>query len=194
MRAQRTAILLGICISLMALPPAVSAQQTGQSLGDTAKKAKEQQKQAPKGKVWTNDNLPTAATVSVVGQAPPENAAGTDQNQPSQTGESKGASSTEGSNSDLAQAKADLADAQKKLDSLKTDLDIAQRKYKLDSNQFYSGPDYANDLAGQAKLDADTKDIASKQQDVNAAQKDVDDLQKKLDAMTEKTATPPSKS
>ncbi len=77
MKAQRMAVLFGVCLFLAGLPAVAAAQQTGQSLGDAARKVKEQQKQAPKTKVvWTNDNLPTSATVSVVGQAPQQGNAG----------------------------------------------------------------------------------------------------------------------
>ncbi|MGB6877261.1 MAG: hypothetical protein WBD87_14640 [Candidatus Acidiferrales bacterium] len=191
MRVQRVAMLLGICAFLAGLPAAAAAQQTSQSLGDAARKAKEQQKQAPKAKiVWTNDNLPTSASVSVVGQPSQQDASNTSEAQPGgEAGTPPSASDAGTLAGDLSKTSAELAEAQKKLDSLKTDLDIAQREYKLDSNQYYSTPNYAADQQGQAKLDADKSQIAAKQQAMEAAQKKVDDLQKQVDSLNEKLKT-----
>lgn len=169
MKAQKAAVMLGICAFLAGLPGIAKAQQTGQSLADAARKAKEQQKQAPKAKVvWTNDNLPTSATVSVVGQPQQGNAADAAQAQPA---EEAGTAPTSDDANDLAKATAELADAQKDVESLKTDLDIAQREYKLDSDQYYGTPDYAADQQGQAKLDTEKSEMAAKQEALEAAQK-----------------------
>ncbi|MFZ3244148.1 MAG: hypothetical protein WA185_03655 [Candidatus Acidiferrales bacterium] len=191
MKAQKAAVILSICAFLVGLPGIAKAQQTGQSLADAARKAKEQQKQAPKAKVvWTNDNLPTSATVSVVGQPQQGNAADAAQAQPA---EEAGTAPTSDDANDLAKATAELADAQKDVESLKTDLDIAQREYKLDSDQYYGTPDYAADQQGQAKLDTEKSEMAAKQEALEAAQKKVDELQKKVDELNEKlkaTASP----
>jgi chromosome segregation ATPase len=191
MKAQKAAVVLGICAFLAGLPAVTRAQQTGQSLADAARKAKEQQKQAPKAKmVWTNDNLPTSATVSVVGQPQQGTAASAAQAQPT---EEAGTSPTSDDANDLAKATAELTDAQKDVESLKTDLDIAQREYKLDADQYYGTPNYAADQQGQAKLDAEKSEIAAKQEALEAAQKKVDELQKKVDELNEKlkaTAAP----
>jgi hypothetical protein len=139
MKAQRVVVFLGACALFGGLATFASAQQTSQSVADAARKAKEQQKQAAKAKVWTNDNIPTSATVSVVGQAPqggnvaspPTAAAPTTPETPDQL------------TTDRDNTSADLAQAQKDLASAKTDLDIAQREEKLDSDQFYGTPNYA---------------------------------------------------
>jgi glucose/arabinose dehydrogenase len=182
MKVQRAALLLAIGVLLAGLPAAVAAQQTSQSLADAARKAKEQQKQAPKAKiVWTNDNLPTTASVSVVGQAAqPADATNTNEAQPNAK---SGTEVPENADSDSTKVSAELADAQKQLDSAKTDLDIAQREYKLDSDQYYSTPDYASDQQGKEKLDTDKSQVEAKQQAVDEAQKKVDELQKELDSL-----------
>jgi glucose/arabinose dehydrogenase len=180
MKVQTIAVLLATGVLLAGLPAAVAAQQTNQSLADAARKAKAQQKQEPKAKiVWTNDNLPTTASVSVVGQTPqPANA--TSEAQPSAN---SGNEAPEDADSERAKTSAELVDAQKQLDSAKTDLDIAQRESKLDSDQYYSTPDYASDQQGKAKVDADKSEVEAKQQAVDEAQKKVDDLQKELDSL-----------
>lgn len=185
MRTQRIALMFGACALFVGLPAIGHAQQTSQSLADAARKAKEQQKQAPKAKtVWTNDNLPNAPTVSVVGQTPQEAAtANTNEAQAN----SQAATSASGDiDSERAKISADLEQAQKQLDNLKTDLDLAQRESKLDSDQYYSGPDFASDQQGKAKLDSDKSQVEAKQQAVDQAQKKVDELQKELDSLDAK--------
>ena len=192
MKLQRLVVLLSVCGFCASMPATSVAQQTSQSAADAAKKAKEQQKPAPKAKVWTNDNLPTAPTVSVVGQAPPQAAeaglAGADV--------ATAASSDNGRalTSERDRATAELAQAKKVLSDVKTDLDLAQRNYKLDSNQYYSAPDYADDVQGQARLNNDKDQVFAKQQTVDAAQKKVDDLQKQLDALNGKLRSAPDSS
>jgi hypothetical protein len=59
---------------LFLLPLEARAQQPGQSVADAARKAREQRKDAPKaGKVFTNDNIPAAGSVSAIGPPPAEN-------------------------------------------------------------------------------------------------------------------------
>lgn len=185
MRTQRIALIFGACALFVGRPAIGHAQQTSQSLADAARKAKEQQKQAPKAKtVWTNDNLPNAPSVSVVGQTPQE--ATTANTNESQANSQAATSASGDSDSERTKLSTELADAQKQLDSLKTDLDIAQREYKLDSDQYYSSPDYAADQQGKAKLDSDKSRVQAKQQAVDEAQKKVDELQKELDSLTAK--------
>lgn len=186
MNGRRVAMFLGACALLGGLPAFVAAQQMSQSVADAARKTKEQQKQATKAKVvWTNDNIPTSATVSVVGQAPQGGTAATAGQPPTPTAEAA-AESPEQLATDRDNATADLAQAQKDLASAKSDLDIAQREEKLDSDQFYGTPDYAGDRQGQAKLAADKTQAAAKQQAVDAVQKKVDELQKHLDDLNNK--------
>lgn len=184
MKAQRVVALLGTCALLggfATLAGARQTQQASQSVADAARKVKEQQKQGPKAKVvWTNDNVPTSASVSVVGQAPrtinPAAAA-----EAPTTPETREELAT-----DRDKVASDLAQAQKDVASAKTDLDIAQREQKLDSDQFYGTPDYAGDRQGQTKLAADKSQVTAKQQACDAAQKRVDDLQKQLDDLNDK--------
>jgi hypothetical protein len=189
MKARRVAAFLGTCAlfgGLATIAGAQQTQQTSQSVADAARKAKEQQKQGAKTKVWTNDNIPTSATVSVVGQAPQ---AGNAANQETAAAPA-GPETPEELTTERDNTTADLAQAQKDLASAKTDLDIAQREEKLDSDQFYGTPNYAGDQQGQAKLAADKSQVTAKQQAVDAAQKKVDDLQKQLDDLNGKLKSP----
>lgn len=153
-------------------------QQSGQSVAEAARRAREQQKNAPKAKtVWTNDNIPNSpGELSVVGQ-PAASAAGSSENAPAAGNAAALPSADKGKlAAERAKAASELEDAQRQLRSLKTDMNILQQEYNLDSAQLYSTPDYTKNQQGQAKVDAEKTAMAAKQQEVNAAQKKADDL------------------
>jgi hypothetical protein len=83
---------------------------------------------------------------------------------------------------DTSALQSGLEEAKQKLESLKTDLDILQRKYALDQQTYYSKPEYQSDKDGAAALQGEDNQIQDKEQDVEAAQKRVDDLQAQLQA------------
>lgn len=163
--------------------PAASGQQ--ESLADAARRAQEQKKSQPKAaKVWDNDTIPAVpGNVNVVGQsgestgaqAPAAPEAGQKPSGPA-TPEQKAAIE-----SDLNSAKANL-------ESLKTDLDIAQRKYAMDEQSYMGKPDYSKDKAGAAALKDEKDQIDAKQQEIADAQKKIDDLQAQLDAANSETS------
>jgi hypothetical protein len=182
--------LLGLMIgptSGMAAAQQQQAQvQQSQSVAEAARKAKEQQKNAPKATtVWTNDSIGNVqGTINVVGKPSAPQAAPTLAGaQPGATGVSTAVVAPEVSEADRAKLQGELDDAKKALAGVKTDLDIAQRKYDLDSAQYYGTPNYAANQQGQVTLNNEKTDIASKKQSVDAAQKKVDDLEKQLKAL-----------
>jgi hypothetical protein len=129
-------------------------------------------------KVWDNDNIPTTnGNISVVGQAGPseaEPAASTPAGPTEKTG-------TPATPEQQAAIQADLNASKARLESLKTDLDIAQRKYALDQQTYQSNPNYT-DKSGAQALDDEKEQIAAKQQEIEEAQKKVDELQAQADA------------
>lgn len=154
-------------------------QQQGNSVAEAARRAKEQKKEQPKASAahsWDNDTIPaTPGGINVVGQpgeagAAPA-AAGAGQQPPAPiTAEQKAA------------IQANLDSAKAKLESLKTDLDIATRKYALDEQMYMGKPDYQKDKEGAAALQAEKDDIAAKQQEIADAEKQIQDLQAQADA------------
>ena len=185
MKTQTIGLLLASC-GIFAVPLVARGQQQDQSLAEKARQIREKEKAAPKPNIiWSNQNLPTNAALSIVGQV-----SSTAQNSDSQESAAAGqnekhADATE-LESELAKLKSQLDDSKKDLKSAQKDLDLAQRLQKLDSDQHYSTPDYKSDQAGAAKLDADQKQVTAKQADVDAKQKKVDDLQKKIDDLNAK--------
>ena len=185
MKTQTIGLLLAGW-GIFAVPLVAGAQQQGQSLAEQARQIREKEKTSPKPNVvWTNRNLPTDAALSIVGQLTPSAQSSATQ-EAAVNAQNEKPADTAGVQSELAKLKSQLEDAKKDLKSAKTDLDLAQREAKLDSDQHFSTPDYENDEAGKAKLDADQKQVTAKQADVDAKQKKVDDLQKKIDDLNAK--------
>lgn len=73
---MRRILWIAAAALLFLVPLEARAQQPGQSVADAARKAREQKKEAPKAvKVFTNDNIPGAGSVSVIGPPPAESTA-----------------------------------------------------------------------------------------------------------------------
>ena len=87
---------------------------------------------------------------------------------------------------------AEVAKAKEKLAELEKQQDLLQRQFALDKDTVYSNPDYANDTAGLARLDALQQQINDKQQAVSDAKAHLAELQSKLDqvAPPEETTQP----
>lgn len=195
------AILLVSPIAMVASASAQSqdASQPDQqqdSLAAAARRAREQKKEEPKAaKVWDNDNLPsTPGTVSVVGGAG-ENGASETSGQSEQGQQQQGQQAANSnapapaSDKEKAANAAELAADQDQLKSLKTDLDIAQRKLVLDQQMYYQKPDYASDKAGAAALKDEQDQIAAKQQQIDDLQKKIDALQSQSGAASDNSST-----
>jgi hypothetical protein len=156
-------------------PPRADQQQD--SLAAASRRARAESKDQPKpAKVWDNDSIPTTTgNISVIGQAaaPPDNSPVADNSpaKPAPSAEKKSAA-----------LETELAAAKQQLESLKTDLDIMQRKYTLDDSMYRGKPDYTSDKAGAAAMKDEKDQVDAKLQEVADAQKRIDDLQVQLDA------------
>lgn len=198
------AIVILLQAGLTSAKQPLEQQQQGDStsIADAARRSREQKKEQPKGtKVWDNDTIPRKpGAVSVVGQTPaadvtddsatkPADGDGTAASQPTSTDSTSSAvpaaDKSEGSkaSAELAAIQTDLASAKTHLQTAKTDLDILQRKFTLDSQMYYSKPNYAADKDGAANISAEKSDLEAKQQEVADAQMKVDQLEAKLAAV-----------
>jgi len=81
-----------------------------------------------------------------------------------------------------AKIQAQINDAKENIASMKTDLDLMQRTEVLDSQMYYSKPDYSNDRAGARKLTDEQAKIAEKQQAIDEAEKKLAELETLLKA------------
>jgi len=173
---------------LLTLPVGMaSAQQQPQqqtdSIADAARRSREQKKeQAKPAKVWDNDTMPRKpGGVNVVGQSAPSSTPPAANAQAAGGAPEAGAAkSSEKSAKDVKALQASIAAAKEQLQSVKTELDILQRKYNLDSQMYYGKPNYAADANGAAKLADEKSQIDAKQQEVDAAQKKVSQLEEEL--------------
>jgi hypothetical protein len=157
---------------------ATQSDQQQDPLAAAARRAREQKKDEPKAaKVWDNDNIPTAPNaVSVVGSPAADNST-----QPVPDAQGQAANSNEQPKpEDKAAAAADLNADKQQLQTLKTDLDILQRKFVLDQATYYGKPDYQSDREGASMLTGEQSQIDSKQKAIDDLQKNINDLQSKV--------------
>ena len=190
------AVLISNC-ALAAVSWAQSQDNSSQSVAEAARKAKERKKNAPKeNHVITEDTLNLrAASADASGAPPPGTVLNTTPVAPSSDAASgEGAPATDANStaarsaetstsSDDEKKKAEMAAAVARTKELlaqtQNELDVLKRRLALDSDSFYSNPDYAHDTLGKAKLDDMKQSISDKQISV-------DDLKRKLTELMEK--------
>lgn len=174
---------------------AALAQGTSQSLGDYARSVKKS-KSAPAQtapKIYDNDNLPAAASVSVVGNASSEATNKPDAKDENGAPASNGAADKDkkdepqikpGQSIDerkqaLDAWKEKLAAQNEKVSTLAHELDIVQREYRVKAAEFYADTARrTQNPTGFAKDDADYKQqIADKQKALDDAKTKLSDMQ-----------------
>jgi hypothetical protein len=158
----------GMAVAQQQPPP---QQSQTDSLAAAARRARAQNKEKPKPAiVWNNDNISSTknAPVNILGQAAPA--------------ASEPAAKPGAAHGDKGSLDGALTAAKANLESLQTDLDLLQRKYKLDQMAVYVNPNSRKDKSGAADLQDQQDQIDAKQQEVADAQKKVDDLESQLDA------------
>lgn len=151
-----------------------------QSLGEAARKIRQQKAGAPKAKedrVYNNANMPRNTSISVIGgtepaapksgaEAAPAGAAATSADASKETEKAWRAR--------FAKARADVANEERRLDMLQRELNLAQI-------QAYSDPNQANREAfTRNELTKRTEEIEQQKQVVGAAKKALADLEEEL--------------
>jgi hypothetical protein len=172
------------CVFLTGLSGAALAQSqddSSPSVAEAARRARERKKTAAKPvRTLTNDDLPAApvsganaAEAQVNPAKAEENAAATSDANQAQTAPVNDEKTGE-KNAENAAA---LERAKKELAQAEHELDVTQRKAALDSDAYYSKPDFANDKDGKANLDAEAQQISEKKQAVETLKARVAELQ-----------------
>jgi hypothetical protein len=187
MKALRWSLGLLLLVPAVSLP--VRAQQAAapSSAMSPADATANSDAKPKKARVWDNDNIPKAGDeISVVGPAQPAPAsadanAGANGATAGTNAPAAGAAPA-GNNDDSRGARktdkdARIEAAKQKLENLKRDMELAQRKYNLDSDTYYGKPDYATDREGAEQLKTEKDALTEKQDAVDAAQKELDQLQ-----------------
>jgi hypothetical protein len=172
------------CVFLAGLSGAALAQSqddSSPSVAEAARRTREQKKAAVKPvRTLTNDDLPAtpvsganAAEAQVNPAKAEDNAAATsDANQVQAA-----PVNDEKTKEKHAENAAALERAKKELAQAEHDLDVTKRKAALDSDAYYSKPDFANDKDGKANLDAEAQQISDKKQAVETLKARVAELQ-----------------
>ena len=178
-KLKRVGVSLIVFGALLAAMPKAEAQTDQQvSVAEAARRAREQKKDAAKPvTVVTNDTLePAKAETPGVTQAAVTNGAGSAQGTEltvaSATSGQQGAAGSAGTPAakeapaDDAASKAELTALRQEIKEKQSEVDLAQRELTLESDNFYSRPDFSQDTSGKAKLDAMQNDVAQKQDEL----------------------------
>jgi hypothetical protein len=179
-----------------AVSPALFAQSqdNSQSVAEAARKAKEQKKAAAKdAHVITDDTIrlrpasadsgatPPAGTIET--STPPANpTAITDSPAPSDATASARVPAADPKKKE--EQSAEVAKAKEVLVQAQAQLDVLKRELALDSDSFYTNPDYSRDARGKAKLDELQRTIGDKQISV-------EDLKRQLAALMQEAGISP---
>jgi len=170
-----------LAVGAVVVASALGAAAQSESLGDAARVARKEPR-PPAKKVYTNDNLPTSASISVVGaprgEAEPKPAAKPADEKPKppqkdSKAEEKKASQSEPTLPDQ------LSEQKKKIADLEKELDLLQREYKLQVADYYA--DAGTQLRDPKKwAEGETKfraDIADKQKQLEDAKAKLQDTE-----------------
>lgn len=176
-----------LVVSALVLVSALAAVAQQESLGDYAR-AVRQEKRLPAKMVYTNDNLPTTTTISVVGPPPAtaeekpaaeEKAADKPQDEKAKAEQKEGKTSENKAPQNEQEWQDQMSAQKKKIVDLEHDLDLAQREYKLQVAQYYA--DAGTQLRDQkawAEQEAKFRaDLADKQKQIDEAKAGLQDME-----------------
>jgi hypothetical protein len=187
--------------------PALRAQSqdNAPSVAEAARKAREQKKAAPRqSHVITEDTLSLRPASADTGAAPPSGTViNTTPVMPStETPASPKDASAETKKSPESSAPApadaqkteeqaaEIAKAKEMLVQLQSELDLLKRQLALNSETYYSNPDYAHDTNGKSKLDDLQKAIGDKQISVQELKQQLEELLQKAGISPDAPAPP----
>jgi hypothetical protein len=161
---------------------AQSQSNSAPSVAEAARRAREKKNNAAKPvRTLTNEDLPAAPVAeSNNGNAQPSPATSPDGAALTTTDGRVAPTapvSDEQSKRKMAENVAALERAKKELIQAQSELDVMQRKAALDSESYYSKPDFASDKDGKASLDAEAQEINDKKQAVDKMKARVIELQ-----------------
>ena len=168
-------------LTLMLLVAALLAgAANAQSLGEAARQArKKKSAPSPAQKVYTNDNLPTSAPISVMSGSGVDNAASPDKKK---DGAAETASGTEsaGAKKEQDQWRSRFAEQKNKIQLLERELEVIQREHQVQVSVFYA--DAGSRLRDDRKWADQDRQYKS---DLEAKQKQLADAKQQLEDMRE---------
>lgn len=160
---------------------------SAQSLGELARRARSKRPSKTSAKVYTNDNLPRGgAAISITGQGQPVPAAG---GQQAATAGAASAVEGEGEGEDecdeacwrgkFAEQRSKIAQAERELDILQREFNLARTQYYQDPNQAVREQYSANPAGGRELQDLQNR-MQEKQQELDQAREGLSTLQDDL--------------
>lgn len=170
-----------------------------QSLADVARKTRKQNANKTPAKVFTNDNLPVTAHISVTGQPPSSDEdggkpgdGGDKATQPANDGDKAAKdqpkadadtkTATEKRDQAMQQWKKHFAEQQQQISLLEREISVLQGEYRLRAAAYYA--DAGNSLRNQADWAKQDRDYRAK---LDAKQKQLDEAKQKLSNMQEES-------
>ena len=190
MRTDRTFPLLGLLAAFtVSCPPTFAQQnqsQSGDSVADAARKAREQKKSAPKPKhVVTEDEIaprtpelpPQSATASA---APAPDSAAPAADAASGAPAATGAEKSDPPNSEAYWRKR-FATQRKRIADAQVELDVLQRETEKASVQYYSDPQKAlQEQYSRKEVNDKTEKVEAKKKEIAALKQQLGDLEDEL--------------
>ena len=186
-----------LCSAVVILLAGMAAAQ---SVADAARQTRKQNANKPAAKVFTNDDLPTNAPISVTGQPPADDA---DNAKPADSGDAATAGKTDADKAEadgdkdkpktdedkktfaekrdaaLQQWKQRFAAQKQQISLLEREIDVMQREYRLRAAAYYA--DAGNALRNQAPWAQQERDYREKldlkQKKLNEAKQKLEDMQ-----------------
>lgn len=178
-----------LCAAALMLLAGVAAAQ---SLADVARQTRKQNAKKPAPKVFTNDNLPLNAPISVTGQPPapdqesaPSSNGGDQATTPDKAGKDAKADAdkktyAEKRDAAMKEWKQKFADQKQQIALLEREINVMQGEYRLRAAAYYA--DAGNALRNQAEWAKEDRDYRTR---LDAKQKQLDQAKQKLDDMQE---------
>jgi predicted RNase H-like nuclease (RuvC/YqgF family) len=172
-----------LAVSLAVVASVMGATAQSDSLGDYARAVRKEKRPAAK-KIYTNDNLPTSASISVVGapQAAAEDepaATAHDSKQKPDKVQKEEKTSEAKQPQDEAEWREQIDAQKKEIGNLEHELDLLKREYNLQVADYYGNA--GNQLLDPKKwLDQEQKyrsDIADKQKQIEDAKSQLQDME-----------------
>jgi len=169
-----------LAVGMVVVASALAAVAQSESLGEYARAAR-LEKRLPAKKVYTNDNLPTSTTISVVG--PSATTGEKPEEKPLDEKEKPEQKEAKASASKLPQGEQEWQDEislqKKRIADAERELDLLQREYKLQVANYYADAGtQLRDPKGWADQEAKVRaDIADRQKQINEAKAQLQDLE-----------------
>jgi chromosome segregation ATPase len=169
---------------LLMLPPGILAQAPQkESLAEAARRLREQKQSSGSPRVITNDHL-AAGTPILTSAEPGEGSAASASSGESGTAAPRAVSEEE--EKERAEAEQAVRQEKARLEQLKRDLELLERDADLARQQFYSNPAYANDSAGQRRINDQLAQVASKKSELAASEASLKEAEARLKEVEER--------